>query len=61
MFKSKIVCEVTLAEKKFELYFEQDVSLGVLHDALVQMKGLVVEQMKKVQDAEQQKQAEKKE
>jgi hypothetical protein len=61
MFKSKIVCEITVAEKKFELYFEQDASLGALHDALVQMKGLVVEQMKKVQEAEEKKPEDKKE
>ena len=52
MFKSKVMLEVTIQEKTFQLYLDTDASLGAVHDALVQMKGEIVEQIKKVQEAE---------
>jgi hypothetical protein len=60
MFKSKIVCEVTIGDKLFQFLLDQDSPLGSVHDALVQMRGLVVDQMQKVV-AEQQKKPEAKE
>jgi hypothetical protein len=61
MFKSKIVCEVKVGEKEFQFYLDNDSSLGAVHDALVLIRGEVIEQMKKVQEAEQKKPEEKKE
>ena len=55
MFKQKIICEVKVADKDFQLYLDTDTPLGALHDALVMMRSEVIEQMKKAQEAEQKK------
>ena len=60
MFKSKIVCEVTVAGKLFQFLLDHDSPLGSVHDALVQMRSLVVDRMQEVV-GEQQKKPEAKE
>ena len=52
MFKSKILLEVKIGERLFELYMDSDSPLGTLYDALYQMRTEAVEQLKKAHEME---------
>ena len=55
MFKSKILCEVTIGDKLFQFLLDSDSPLGAVHDALVQMRGLIVDKMQEVVVGQQKK------
>lgn len=45
MQEQKTVLKVEIAGKVFQLYCDNDSPLGSLHDALMQMKGAIVDRM----------------
>lgn len=53
MLKNKVLLEVELNKRCYQLYCESDSPLGELHDALMHMKGYTVERMQSAQLEEQ--------
>ena len=53
MLKTNACLEVKLENKVYQLHCDADSPLGCLHDALMQMKGHVVERMSNAQAEEQ--------
>ena len=63
MIKQRTVLEIKIGERLYELFCQGDSPLGELHDALMQMKGYVVDRMiaehqKESDQAEKQKEIE---
>ena len=52
MISQKTVIEVEVAGKMYRLYCDNDSPLGCLHDALMMMKGIIVERMQMAQKEE---------
>ena len=55
MIKQKTLFEVVIGERMYQLYCSSNSPLGEVHDALMQMKGYVVDRMVKAHEEEQQK------
>jgi len=53
--------EVKVGERIYQLSCEPDSPLGEIHDALLQMKGYVVQRIVEIQESEKKKDEEKKE
>jgi len=45
MIKTKAAMEIEIAGKIYEFYFDADSPAGCIHDALMKMKGIVVDKM----------------
>ena len=52
MISEKPLFEIELHEKTYRLYCDNDCPVGGLHDALMMMKGIVVEKMQAAQQEE---------
>jgi len=52
MIKTKTVIEIKIGERIYTLDCSPDSPLGELHDALIQMKSFVIEQIVKQQENE---------
>ena len=55
MIKQKTLFEVVIGERMYQLYCSSNSPLGEVHDALMQMKGYVVDRMVKAHEEEKKK------
>jgi len=53
MFRSGAVGEIQIGERKYILLCAADSPLGEIHDAIMQLKGIVVDKMVEAQKAQQ--------
>lgn len=52
MFEKKMIAQVEKGNQKIQVHCDPQCPLGVLHDALMEIKGFVVESMVKAQKEE---------
>lgn len=58
MIKQKVVLEVKIGERSYEMECHQDSPLGEVHDALSQMKQFVIQRMMEAEKAKESPKAE---